>query len=119
MLIASTAAIQRIVVSDNMAHTTLILSNGFELKAAPVGFSWTVLFFSGIPALMRQDWVWGIGLILANIATYGLSSLCMAFFYNKIYAKKLIFSGYKVTSYPPEFAKESFTTYLGMTKLPE
>ena len=47
-----------------MAYTTVLLTNGVEVKKAPIGFSWTVFCFGGWPPLFRQDWLWGVGLLI-------------------------------------------------------
>lgn len=100
-----------------MARATIYLTNGVEIKKAPVGFSWTVFFFGGIPALFRQDWLWGIGLIIANMLLWGFAGIIAAFFYNKVYIKSLIEKGYTIQP-SSEISDESLKNYLGFIKLP-
>lgn len=66
------------------------------IKAAPIGFSWTTLFFGGFPALLRGDMKWFFIQLLCALLTGGISNLMFAFIYNKIYITKLLESGYKV-----------------------
>jgi hypothetical protein len=101
-----------------MAYTTVLLTNGVEVKKAPIGFSWTVLCFGGWPALFRQDWIWGFGLLIAGLLTYGLAGVVAAFFYNKVYAKTLFDDGYRVHSLPPDITEEGLKNYLGYLTLP-
>lgn len=100
-----------------MAFTTIYLTNGVEIKKAPVGYSWTVLFWGGIPALFRQDWVWGIGLVAAGIFTGGLAGIICSFFYNKVYIKSLVDKGYIITD-SPGVSEEYLKNYLGYMTLP-
>lgn len=77
-----------------------------ENRKAPVGFSWTVLFFGFIPPLFRSDWK-GAGLIF--LLSFGVTLISLdapapiavwvgvifAFFYNKFYIKELVKKGYQ------------------------
>lgn len=101
-----------------MAHTTVYLSNGIEVKKAPVGFSWTVFLFGGWPAIFRQDWLWGIGLILACVFTYGIAGIVCSFFYNKVYIKNLISKGYSFTNMGG-LTDEAMKAYTGLINLPK
>jgi len=66
------------------------------IKRAPVGFSWTTLFFGGFPALFRGDLKWFFIQLLIACFTGGLSNLVFAFIYNKIFVQKLLEKGFKV-----------------------
>lgn len=83
-----------------MAYTTIVLENPItgQIKEAPVGFSWTVLFFGFFPPLFRGDWKWAIILFLIAVITAGLSGLFFMFIYNKLYIKDLLGDGFKVKS---------------------
>jgi hypothetical protein len=73
-----------------------------------VGFSWTSLFFSGIPAVMRGDVVVGLVVLVGTIAlgapSFGslgfLVNLIWAFVYNKMYTTRLLESGYVIDDHP-------------------
>lgn len=68
-----------------------------QYKTAPIGFSWTTLFFGCFPALFRGDWKWaGIQFIL-SICTSGLSCFVMPFLYNKLHIKDLLKQGFVPT----------------------
>jgi hypothetical protein len=101
-----------------MAYAKITMSNGSEIKTAPVGFSWTTFFWGGIPALFRQDWVWGVAILVAGALTSGLAGCIVAFFYNKMYIKGLYEKGYHVVNYPANVNDEILRAYLGFTKLP-
>jgi hypothetical protein len=64
------------------------------IKNAPVGFSWTTLFFSGFPALFRGDIKWFFIQLLISFTCIPL--FIFAFIYNKIYIKELLGKGFKV-----------------------
>jgi RsiW-degrading membrane proteinase PrsW (M82 family) len=83
-----------------MAYTKLVMANPYtgEIKEAPVGFSWTVLFFGFIPPLFRRDWKWAIIMFLLTMITMGLSGLLFMFIYNKLYIRDLIGDEYIVKS---------------------
>jgi len=83
-----------------MAYTKIIFENPKtgQIKEAPVGFSWTVLFFGFFPPLFRGDWKWAIIMFLLAMLTFGLSGFVFMFIYNKFYIKDLIGSGFKAKS---------------------
>ena len=83
-----------------MAYTIITFENPNtgHVKEAPVGFSWTVLFFGFFPPLFRGDWKWGVIMFLLALITFGLSGLVFMFIYNKLYIKDLIGSGFKAKS---------------------
>jgi len=66
------------------------------IKTAPVGFSWTTLFFEPFAALFRGDITGAIILCLLAPLTVGLSCIIAPFIYNKLYVKKLLKKGYCV-----------------------
>lgn len=66
------------------------------IKQAPVGYSWTTLFFPSLPALCRGD-VKGF-LIQLILAGFLIPILIFPRSYNKQYIQKLLSNGYKVRS---------------------
>ena len=72
------------------------------------GFSWTSLFFGGLPALMRGDLASGLAIVICDvlifIPTRGVGVLIVgviwAFVYNKRYTIGLIEKGYILEDYP-------------------
>lgn len=81
-----------------MAYNTIYFENPYngQLREAPVGFSWTVFFFSCFPPIFRGDWKWFIIMVILALATAGLSGFVFIFMYNRIYIKELINAGYRV-----------------------
>ena len=87
-------------------------NNTGEIKSAPVGFSWTVLFFGFIPMLFRSDWKWAVIVVVIYIVSYGVvsqfapqpegvalwCSLVFGFIYNKLHIKDLVSKGYHAVS---------------------
>ena len=73
-----------------MRHpATGLLKKGFH------GFSWTTLFFGGLPALFRGDFIFGLAFLALAVLTCNVSSLILAFIYNKQYTSRLIEAGYE------------------------
>ena len=83
-----------------MAKGKIVLSNKFTQmkKEAPIGFSWTVLFFGFFPPIFRGDWKWFLVMFLLSFVTAGISSLVLSFFYNKLHIKDLLKDGYRVVA---------------------
>jgi hypothetical protein len=97
-----------------MASAKITLKNDEtgEVKTAPVGFSWTVLFFGFIPMLFRSDWKWAGIVVVIYIVTYMVVStfapqpegvaywtgIIFGFIYNKLYIKDLISKSYRAIS---------------------
>ena len=83
-----------------MAFATIKLkSKQGVIKEAPVGFSWTTLFFGAFVALFRGDWMWALMMIVAQFITFGLASILFGFIYNRFYIEGLFKQGYAVISY--------------------
>lgn len=80
--------------------TTGVVTTGFY------GFSWTSLFFGGIPAIIRGDIVVGMAILVASFFTVGLAGLIWAFVYNKRYTIALLEKGYVIEDVP-EVAAEA------------
>ena len=96
-----------------MAKTSAILTNGVKFKEAPIGFSWTTLFFGGWPAVFRGDVLIGLGLVVAGVITWGLSNVIAAFLYNKVHIQGLLDNGYKVHTLPYDLTQGQFNKYAG------
>ena len=84
----------------NLRHT-----QSGVLKPAPLGFSWTTLFFSGFPALFRGDLKWAVimwivegSMLVLSFFTFGIASIVVhcvfAATYNKRYLQDLLGQGY-------------------------
>ena len=97
-----------------MASATITFKhpNTGAIKEAPVGFSWTTLFFAGIPALIRGHIGMGVIILIIGLITFFWSDLVFCFIYNKMYIKNLIDKGYKVTS--TTIPEEQIAAKLGM-----
>ncbi|WIM05056.1 MAG: hypothetical protein OHM77_10160 [Candidatus Nitricoxidivorans perseverans] len=83
-----------------MADNIIYLENPKtgQLREAPVGFSWTTLFFGPIPMLFRSHWKWAAIFTILAIITMGLSNIVFAFLINKLCIKDLIGDGFKAKS---------------------
>jgi hypothetical protein len=86
-----------------MAHSEIHMTHPHtgQKRKAPVGFSWTSLFFGPIPCMMRQDWLTAIvifclSVVLLMFGANWILWLLQAFFYNKYYVQKLVEKGYLV-----------------------
>ena len=82
-----------------MAFATINLERDGLIKEAPVGFSWTTLFFGFFPALIRGDMKWALVMFAIGFFTLGFSSFVFCFIYNRLYIQSLIENGYKVKNY--------------------
>ena len=79
-----------------MADSKVILKQGNSglVKEAPLGFSWTTLFFGFIVAIVRGDIKWAAIQFILSLVTLGFANLVMPFIYNKTYVKELLEKGY-------------------------
>lgn len=94
----------------NFKEITLTNEYTGQYKTAPVGFSWTTLFFGCFPSLFRGDWKWAaIQFGLAWI-TLGFSWLVMPFFYNKLHLKDLLNKGF----FPTDDAQANYLIAKGI-----
>ena len=102
---------------DFMAFLTLNLKHPDLqiIKQAPVGFSWTVFFFSFFPPVFRDDWKWALIILVGALFTFGFSTLVFMFIYNKLYVQSLLLQGY--TSVDSEVVLEPIEAKLGL-KIP-
>jgi hypothetical protein len=110
-----------------MAYATVLVSNGVDIKKAPIGFSWTTLFFSGIPALLRGDFLMGCSIIGIELSlgymgkdaiAFG-ASVGIAWVYNMVYLGTLVAKkGYHVHSIPPTMTPEMLHLYCKQVPLP-
>lgn len=64
------------------------------IKTGIYGFSWTTLFFSGFPALLRGDLVTGVLVLILSFSSFWLVSIIWAFLYNRVYTTRLLEAGY-------------------------
>lgn len=104
-----------------MAFTTISVTNGVELKKVPLGFSWTMCLFGCFVPLLRGDWIGALVLFILSIIAGPFSPFVVwiaAFFYNKVYAKRLFDAGYKVQAVPNDCTAEKVRLYLGFITLP-
>ena len=93
--------------------STVILQHPHSgiIRKAPVGFSFTTLFFGPLPALLRWDFKWFI--IQCLLCWLVIPILVFAFVYNRIYLRQLLERGYKVKSVSGTTI-EALNTKLGM-----
>ena len=83
-----------------MATTIQMVHPSGLTKTGIYGFSWTTLFFSGIPAILRGDLLTGILLLLSTGPTLWIAPIIWAFVYNKTYTTQLIEQGYVFNDTP-------------------
>lgn len=91
-----------------MAYDTAYLENPRtgQVRAAPVGFSWTMFFFGFFPPLFRGDWKWfaitfvgGIFLAIISAGFLGwIPGIIGAFIWNKSYLEGLVENGFQLKS---------------------
>ena len=101
-----------------MAFATITLTNGYDLKRVPLGFSWTTVFFGFFVPLYRQAWATALLWPVFVAMTFGIGAFIAPFVYNKIYAKSLFAQGYRVLALPPECTPDQVRVYLGYFRLP-
>ena len=101
-----------------MAHNKIFFEHPTtkDSKEAPVGFSWTLLAFGIFVPLFRGHWRWAFILFMAHFILMMIASILftgranaeeitqiapslidipMAFYYNSIYIRELVETGYK------------------------
>ena len=84
-----------------MAYNTIYFKNPYtgQLREAPVGYSWSCLFFGFAVAFYRNDWKWLFTMAISSVISGGFLWLFIyPFIYNGLYIQDLINNGYKVVS---------------------
>ncbi|WP_130904887.1 hypothetical protein [Pseudomonas sp. Sample_22] len=80
-----------------MAKLTMQNELTGEFKDAPIGLSWTTLFFGFFPALIRKDWTNALILAVFGPLSLGLLFIIYWLSYNKLYINELLKNGYKIS----------------------
>lgn len=85
-----------------MAFTKLVMIHPKtkELKEAPVGFSWTALFFGPFVPLFRGQYFTAILWLCLCVIITIFAFIIMACVYNKLYLKHLIYKGFVLKMSP-------------------
>jgi len=98
-----------------MAYTKLLMENADTgaQKEAPVGVSWTVLFFGFIPPLLRGDVKWGLIILAFWMFSAGLTNIIFMFLYNKLFIQELLGQGFRVRALD-EAQRQRVVNTLGM-----
>jgi len=68
------------------------------MRSAPIGFSWTTLFFGPFPMLFRGAWKWFVIQFLVNLCTFGFAGLVWMFIINRLYLNDLVKDGFQFKS---------------------
>lgn len=87
------------------AKAILIKDEAHDAREAPIGFSWTVLFFGLFVPLLREDWKWFVVMLLLTMflgPVVVLYNAAMAILYNRIFFRGLIKKGYKMVEIEAE-----------------
>lgn len=87
-----------------------------QRRDAPVGFSWTTLFWGPIPMIYRGNWKWAAITIIAGLITVGFSNIIFAFFINKSHIEDLINDGYKAKEGGVNLAQATIDTGIRLTE---
>ena len=89
-----------------MAFTKVTLYHRERDKVclAPVGFSWTTLFFGPFALIFRSPRAWILTLAVAALAavTVTVSNIVFAFFANQLYIRTLIRKEFRMRDVPPD-----------------
>ena len=81
-----------------MAHDLITLQHPETLEVihAPVGFSWTCLFFGFLLFAYRQDWILCWVCMVITFMVGPVPNLIMCWGYNKWYLHRKLRAGYSV-----------------------
>lgn len=108
-----------------MAHGKLIFENERtgQVKVAPVGYSWTTLFWGFFPALFRTDWKNFIIILAVHLGvalvTAGTMNVVVTVVFSFVYNKMMIMdlmndSGWTLTRYEGTKSMEEAGRELGL-----
>lgn len=99
-----------------MAHSFITFQHPctMRVETAPVGFSWTALFFGFALLAYHGKWAWSTGLLLITLFLGPLPNLIMCWFYNKNRIHTLWNKGYRVVAIDSEFDRNSLSEELNL-----
>ena len=101
-----------------MAKYTIHFENSKtgQRRDAPVGFSWTTLFWGPIPMIYRGNWKWAVIITIGALITFGISNIVFSFFINKSHIQDLINDGYKAKENGVNLAQATIDTGIRFTE---
>ena len=96
-------------------RATLYHKGTERTREAPVGFSWTTLFFGPFRHAVSMDWKWFLGSLLLALCTVGLTNPVLRFMINRLHLRDLVRDGYRLRS-----MRHGVVSLLSvMTRIPE
>jgi len=63
-------------------------------REAPIGFNWQLLQFGALLPLVQREWKLCLLVIVGGVATFSVSNVLLAFFYNKLRVMSLVKDGF-------------------------
>lgn len=63
-------------------------------REAPIGFNWQLLQFGALLPLYQREWKLCLLVIVGGVATFSVSNVLLAFFYNKLRVMSLVKDGF-------------------------
>ena len=99
-----------------MAHSTLLMQHPVtgESLSAPVGFSWTSLFFGFVVPAFRQDWWVAIVTMLLTVVFMAVVNVVMAVAYNRWFVSRMLRQGFVITGFHSELSRADLERRLGV-----
>jgi hypothetical protein len=104
-----------------MAHSTLLMLHPVtgESLSAPVGWSWTSLFFGFVVPAFRQDWWMAIITMLLTVVFMAVVNVVMAVAYNRGYITRMLRQGFVITGYHSDLSRTELEHLLGVRIQPQ
>lgn len=67
-------------------------------REVPVGFNWQLLQFGALLPIYQREWVLCLVVLVGGLATFSVSNVLLAFYYNKLRARSLVKHGFLARS---------------------
>lgn len=63
-------------------------------RDVPVGFNWQLLQFGALLPIYQREWLLSLVVVVGGLATFSVSNVALAFFYNKLRVRSLVKDGF-------------------------